>query len=330
MDLEFYNGKKVLITGGNGYLAYNLIKALKGNELEITRFDIKIDDWSDLNEKSNLKITNIEGDIKDKSLLESVIPNYDIIFHFAAQTSVYVADNDPVNDVNINLIPIISILDICDKKQLRPVIIFSGTATEVGLNKRILVDETATDNPVTIYDLNKHLAEEYLEYYCRKGSVKGATLRLANVYGPGPKTSSKDRGVVNMMIKRAINGLPLTLYGDGDYMRDYVFIEDVIKAFLSAAKNIDNINGGYYYIGTGKGHTILDLFRMIIERTQLVSTSKSEIKFIDPPENLSIIETRSFIADISKFLENTDWMPTIDLFEGIDLTIEYFNKNRLL
>ena len=269
MDLEFFNRKKILLTGGSGYLAYNLIDALKNTELEVTRFDLKIDNWSDFDGNFKIKIKNIEGDIRDRNLLESILPEYDIIFHFAAQTSIYVADINPINDIGINLMPLVNILDICEKWQLKQVIIFSGTATQVGLNGFMPVDEQVQDNPVTIYDLNKSLSEKYLGFYCRKGVVRGSTLRLANVYGPGPKSGSNDRGIVNLMVKRAIDNKPLTIYGTGEYTRDYIYIKDVVNAFLSAAINIDKLNGKFFYIGSGKGHTIVDMIKMIVERVYM-------------------------------------------------------------
>lgn len=328
MDLFFFKQKKILITGGNGYLAYNLIDALKNTKLEITRFDLKIDNWPAFDKNLKMDIQSIEGDIRDRELLESILPKYDIVFHFAAQTSTYVADNNPLNDIEINVIPIVNILDICEKKQLKPVIIFAGTATEVGLNKELLTNENVIDHPVTIYDLNKFIAENYLNYYCRKGIIKGATLRLANVYGPGPKNSSKDRGIVNLMIKKAINNTPLSLYGNGEYIRDYIFISDVINAFLSVAKNIDNLNGQFLYVGTGKGHSIADLFNLIVERTYLQTGLRSVIQHVDPPVDLSVIEMRSFIADTRKIINSTDWLPLTDLKQGIDATITYFIKNK--
>lgn len=328
MNLKYFVQKKILLTGGNGYLAYNLIDALKDVDLEITRFDLKIDDWSYLSEGHNIKIKSVEGDIRDRKLLELILPGCDIVFHFAAQTSVYVADNDPVSDININLLPLVLILDICEKNHLCPVILFAGTATEHGISKELVVNEEAVDYPVTIYDLNKSLAGTYLEYYCRRGIVRGATLRLANVYGPGPKSSSKDRGIVNLMIKRALNNTPLTLYGNGEYIRDYVYISDVVNAFLSGAMNIDRINGQFFYIGTGKGHTISDLFNIIVERTYLKTGLRSDIHNVALPENMSVIETRNFIADITRFLEKTDWQPTTDLEQGIDSTITYFLNNK--
>jgi len=328
MVLKFFRKKRVLVTGGNGYIAYNLIKLLKDTDLFLTRFDSRIDEWPDIQNNSKINFTNIENDIKNREVLESVLPDFDIIFHLAAQTSNYIADSDPANDIGINLIPLVNILDICEKKSLSPIIIFSGTATEVGLNNRWPVNEKFKDYPVTIYDLNKLLAETYLNYFCRKGIVSGATLRLANVYGPGPVSSSKDRGIVNMMIRKAIEKLPLPLYGNGEFIRDYIYIDDVVKALCSAAENIDKINGRYFYIGSGRGHSLISLFNTIISECYERTGFKPEIKYTEFPKNLSVIEKRHFVANIDKFVDSTKWLPETNLKRGIGLTIEYFQKSR--
>lgn len=329
MDLISLANKKILITGGNGYIAYNLIDAIKDIPLEITRFDLKTDPWPEF-QMHAASIKTINGDIRDRKTLEEVLPSHDLIFHFAAQTSIYIADSDPIADLDINIIPLINILDICEKQKLNPCLLFSGTATVVGLNNKIPVNENHKINPVTIYDLHKVVAENYLEYYCRKGIIKGASLRLANVYGPGPKSSSKDRGIVNLMIRKAIKNEPLTLYGSGEYIRDYVFITDVVKAFLFASININNVNGKFLYIGTGKGHTVKRLFEIIADKSLLFTGKRPEIIHVDPPANLSMIENRNFIADVSLVKETIRWSPSIDLEHGIENTMTYFINNQNL
>jgi len=327
MNLNYFRGKKVLVTGGNGYIAYNLIKLLKNTELSLTRFDCRIDEWPDIFNNCKIKFKNIENDIRNREVLESLLPDYDIIFHLAAQTSTYVANSNPGDDLSINLLPMVNILDICEKKSLNPVIIFSGTATEVGFTKKIPVNENIKNLPVTIYDLNKLLTETYLNYYCRKGIVRGATLRLANVYGPGPLSSSKDRGIVNLMIRRAIEGSPLTVYGAGDFIRDYIYIDDVVMAFCRAAENINKINGRYFFIGSGIGHSIISMFNTIASGMYERTGFRPEIQHTDFPNDLSIIERRQFIAKIDKFVKYTNWHPKTNLSEGIGFTIDYFLNN---
>lgn len=330
MNHEFFTNKKVLITGGNGYIAYNLIKALLDIEVEITRFDYRVDEWPEFKSKRKCIIRNVTGTVEDRNLLEKILPGNDIIFHFAAQTSIYNAEKNPVLDLNINTLPLVTILQVCTEKQMSPTIIFSGTATQVGMNTELQINETTIDSPVTIYDINKLFAEKYLEYYCKKGAVKGVTLRLTNVYGPGPKSSAKERGVVNMMVKRAIHNMPLTIYGNGNYFRDYIYITDVINAFLTAAKEIDSLNGNHFYISNGKGYLISELFEIIAEETYNKTNHMPLIEQIEEPSNLLIIEKRNVIAVNNSFMEKTTWKPLIDLHQGVKSTIEYFLENQTL
>lgn len=326
MNLGYFKNKRILISGGNGYIAYNLIKRLAAIDLHITRLDSGIDKWHDIEGDTKIVFDNIVCDIRNREILESILPRFDIIYHFAAQTSVYIADSNPVRDIDINLIPLVNILDICEKKALKPVIVFSGTATEAGLKETF--KQEGMDKPVTIYDLHKLMAETYLNYYCRKGIVKGVTLRLANVYGPGPVSSSKDRGIVNMMIRRAINEEPLTIYGDGEYIRDYIFINDVVDAFLKAAIHVDQFNGEHFDIGTGRGHSIATMMNMISERAFNRTGIRAPVMHVNPPDNLSIIEKRNFIADSGKFISCTEWKPATDLKMGIDITLDYFMNQK--
>jgi nucleoside-diphosphate-sugar epimerase len=325
MTFKFFEKKRVLITGGNGYIAYNLIKKLSGVNLNVTRLDLRIDRWPEF-DNSDITIQDVEGDIRDRKLIDSLLPGHDVIFHLAAQTSSYVADSDPARDIFINVLPLINILDICYTKSLNPVIVLAGTATEVGLTEMLPVNEETEDHPETIYDLHKLFAEKYLKYYSDKGIVSGTILRLANVYGPGPVSSSQDRGIINHMIKKAVNKLPLTLYDDGKFTRDFIFIDDVASAFLNAAINIDKLKGEHYYIGSGKGLTIVEMFKTISERTQLKLNYPAQIIRVDSPSNLSVIEKRNFIADISRFSNLTGWSPETDHITGIDLTIDHFLK----
>ncbi len=325
MSLNFFENKRVLITGGNGYIAYNLIKRLSGIKLNVTRLDLRTDKWKEF-DNSEIIFRDIEGDIRDRKLLESLLPGHDVIFHLAAQTSSYVADSDPAADVSVNVLPLINILDICHRKSLKPAIVLAGTATEVGLTEILPVNEKAEDHPETIYDLHKLLAEKYLKYYSYKGFVSGTILRLANVYGPGPVSSSQDRGIINHMIKKAVNRLPLTLYDEGKFTRDFVFIDDVASAFLTAAINIDKLKGEHYYIGSGKGLSIAEMFKAISERAQLRLKYPVQIIRVDSPSNLSVIEKRNFIADICRFSNLTGWSPETDHIKGIDLTIDHFLK----
>lgn len=203
---------------------------------------------------------------------------------------------------------------------------FSGTATEVGIPKSLPVNETQEDYPVTIYDLHKLMAENYLKYYSRQGIVQGTVLRLTNVYGPGPKSSSADRGVINMMMYKALAGEPLTVYGKGDNLRDYVYVKDVVSAFLRATIHMEQLNGKHFVLGSGKGHTIAQAINLVADRVALKTGQRVSVKHIEPPSFQSPIEGRNFIADTRQFTLATGWQAHYPLKDGIDQTLETLSE----
>ena len=260
--------KHIIITGGAGYLATNLVSQLKETNCSITRFDRPDAKFTPI--KGKALIRDIEGDIRDSNVWEALLPDIDIVFHFAAQTSVIVAEQSPLTLIwKLTWYPFCTFWKPVAKKGMCPTILFSGTVTEVGLQKSLPVNENQPDSPITMYDLHKWVAENYLRYYMGKGIVRGAVLRSANVYGPGPKSSNADRGVLNMMIYKALHGEALTIYGDGNYLRDYIYIEDVVHAFLDATVEIERVNGQYFVIGSGQRHTIAEAINCVADRVEL-------------------------------------------------------------
>jgi nucleoside-diphosphate-sugar epimerase len=165
------------------------------------------------------------------------------------------------------------------------------------------------------------MAERYLSYYVAQGVVRGATLRLANVYGPGPRSSSADRGVLNLMIRRALAGEALTIYGSGEHIRDYIYIEDVARAFLLAAINADHLGGRYVVIGSGSGHTIAEAVHLVADRAALHTGRRAPVVHVEPPATLSPIESRNFVADTTAFRQASNWTAAVTLTDGIDRTI---------
>ena len=319
--INYFSGKRILITGSTGYIATNLIHSLKVIDSTIIRLSRK----NELPAISGIaNISDITGDICTKKIWEKALKDVDVVYHFAAQTSAYVADEDPVADLEINVVPMLNLMETCRRRDEQPIIVFSGTVTEAGIPKRLPVNETHKDYPITVYDVHKLMAENYLKYYSRLGIVKGTVLRLSNVYGPGPESSSSDRAVINMMIRKALAGEPLTVYGKGDCQRDYIFIEDVIYAFLRAAIHIVKLNEKHFVIGSGKGYTIAQAINLIADRVALKTGQRVPVKHIDPPSNQSPIESRNFVADSSQFSNATGWRALCSLAEGVDRTIEEF------
>ncbi len=315
--------RRLLISGGAGYLATNLINRLAGSGCEMIRLDREGVVFPPLS-SDETTVRDVVGDVRDRALWEHILENVDVVFHFAAQTSVYTANRDPAADLEANVIPVLHLLDACRSRQLRPTILFAGTATQCGIPAYLPVDEDQPDRPVTIYDIHKLTDEGYLKHYAGEGSIRAVTLRLANVYGPGPASGSADRGVLNSMIRKALQGETLTIHGTGEHVRDYVFVEDVAQAFLAAAAHADELNGRHFVIGTGRGCTIAGAIRTVADRVTRRTGKDVRITHVDPPGPQSPIEGRNFVADSTRFTQLTGWRPTVDLVQGIDRTIETY------
>jgi nucleoside-diphosphate-sugar epimerase len=321
--LRFFNEKTVLVTGASGYIATNLINSL----LHISCTIVRLSRHGNLLPLQGMaNVIDIVGDIREIDIWRRALENIDIVYHFAGQTNVYEANDCPLTDMMSNVVPMLNLLEACRNKSVNPIIVFSGTSTEVGIPNKIPVNEKQEDVPVTIYDLHKLMAEDYLKYYARQGIVRGTTLRLANVYGPGPKSSGAGRGVMNLMIERALHGERLTIYGKGEYLRDYLYIEDVVSAFMRAAMFIHLLNGKHYVLGSGEGYKIADAIHTVADRAELVTKNDILVEHIEPPVGLSPIEDRVFVADSTAFSKATGWKARYSLIEGIDKSLSYFSR----
>jgi len=305
--LSYYKKKTVLVTGSSGYIGSAVVGRLGRLGCRVVEMDRKTD-------------------IADKRIWKKLLARVDIVFHFAAQTSSQFGDKNMIKDIKINLLSVVYMVDSCKKYGWRPDIIFSGTVTQAGLTKTYLVNEKAKDEPITIYDINKLAAEKYLQFYSKILGGRAVTLRLANVYGPGKKTRRSDRGVLNKFIKAVLKGKDLTIYGKGNYVRDYIFIDDVVGAFLTAGVKMGKVKGRYYVIGSGKGYTIKEAASLVCDRVGKKTGKKVKVVSVLAPDDMLAIEKRNFVADSSLFSKLTGWRAKVTLTSGIDKTMEHFEK----
>lgn len=306
LNLSFFDKKNILITGAGGYIGSSV-----ANVLTKTSCKLKL-------------LTSKNGNIRDIRMWKRMLKNTHILFHFAAQTSAKFANENPHEDLQLNVIPILHILKTCKDYRFSPIIIFSGTATEFGATKKGLISEDHIDSPITIYDIHKLTAEKYLQYYSSQLHGRSVTLRLPNIYGPGQRSSKPDRGIVNLMVKKALEGETLTIFGTGKYVRDYLFIDDAVRAFLLSCSQIHKTSSKYYVIGTGVGHTIRKMISLIQKKVSSHTHKNVNVTSVPFPSYTSAIEYRHYIANSSRFNKDTGWSATISLAQGIEKTIEYY------
>lgn len=315
----FFKDKRIVVTGAAGFIGSRLVEWLGDAECDVTPI-LRIKREPPASRKARTK--DIIGDVRDKKLWKEIVRGADVVYHLAAQTSASVAQSDPESDLQHNVLPMLHLLDVCQRQGRTPSIIFASTVTICGFPDRLPVDETHPDRPTTIYDLHKKMAEDYLKHYVRRGWAVGTALRLANIYGPGPLPQKADRGVLNRMVTDALRGEPLAIYGSGDALRDYAYIDDIVSALLAAAVHVNKLNGEHFVIGTGQGHTVAHAIQMVAARVWAKTKTQAHVCHVDPPAGVPAIDARDFVADARRFREATGWECLVTLAVGLDRTIE--------
>ena len=315
---QWFAGKSVLITGGGGYIASHIISQLSAVECRIVRA-MRQERAAPVCERA--VIEDRICDVREARVWPELLHRIDIVFHLAAQTSTYEANRDPASDLRANVLPMLAMMLACRGLKVSPVVVSASTVTICGLPATIPVNEDHPELPVTMYDLHKQMAENYLKYHARDGLVQGASLRLANVYGPGPRSSRMDRGILNQMVARGLRGEDITVYGAGEQIRDYVYVEDVARAFIAAARHMPALNGGHFIISRGERHSIMTAMQLVADRVMARTGRMAAVISVAPPEGLSPIESRNFVGDTSRFRAATGWEARVGLAEGIDAIV---------
>ena len=318
---KIYKNKRVAITGASGYISSTLIDVLGDNCKSILLVT------STPQKNSNVKHKFLVADIKKRETWEVIIKNADLIFHLAGNTSVYNAIKDPLSSLESTMLPIEHFISVSQQYNTCTKIIYSSTASIYGIGSHSPIDEFVSPDPQTIYDLHKLFAEKELLLASKKKIIQCVILRISNVYGPSKSTSSSvDRGVLNRLINQAVNGENVLLYGGGEYLRDYIYIEDVAKAFLMSGV-LESMNNRIFNLASGERNTIKNAIEIAINKINKILSKNVSILNVPWPSESDDIERRNFVADISAF-KKIGWTPQIKIEDGIDLTISHFINNK--
>ena len=304
----------VAVTGAGGYIGSALVEALENHGCRTLT----------VSSKQLIPGPNghaLHADVGNLDCWMEVVQFADVIFHLAGCTSVYAADSDPTESLNTTLLPVTQLLKAVSKIGRKPRVIMASTATIYGLTESLPVAENVMPNPITVYDLHKLFAELQLNLASSKGMLEGVSLRLANVYGPSKiRSGSADRGILNRVAVKALQGEEITIFGGGNHLRDYVYIDDVVKAFLAAGLAIGSPTG-VFNVGTGNAVTINDAFRLVGQQIGLLTGNRVSFKIEPWPIRADPIELRNYAANFQKIHETFGWTPLTSLEEGIRLLI---------
>jgi len=313
----WYKGRIVVVTGAYGYLGTGLCNYLRFAGARIRR---ATRGRAGLENDAEAWV----GDLTDPVFCKDLAAGADAVFHMAGQTSIAVSHEDPIGDLRANVESTLRLLEACSQAGRTPAFIHSGTATEIGVTLSVPIAKDATDRPATVYDADKLAAENLIGVYTDRGAVHGLTLRIANVYGPGAAKSAADRGVTNKMIAAAMAGRDLAYYGDGALVRDYVYVDDLLEAFLRSAVAAPKASRRSFVAAGGKGYSLSEAFNLIADVVAETGRPRVGVQSAPWPENVHPIDRRSFVGDVAPLEEFCEWRPTTSLRDGIRLTVEAF------
>lgn len=306
--------QKILVTGGAGFIGSNLVDELIKLGHKVTVIDNLA---TGKKEYINKKAKFYQADICNKKKIEEIFKkeNFTYVFHLAAQIDVRISVANPEFDNKINVLGGLNILENCRKYKVKK-IFFSSTGGAIYREGEILADEESKADPISPYGIHKLTFEKYLYYYYKVYGLKFIALRLANIYGPR-QYKGGEAGVIAIFTDQAVNGKIVTINGDGKQTRDYVYIGDVVSAFI---KSLNSSYNGELNISTGVETNLLEIINLIEKSL----ARKIKYQFGQAKEG----ELRRSCLSYKKAKKILTWSPKIKVREGIMRTIEWAKKQK--
>jgi len=301
-------GKKILVTGGAGFVGSNLVDKLSPDNKVVVLDNLFSGLLSNL-EKSEDRITFVKGDVLDKALVKDIVAEVDYVFHLAAHVGNIRSIKDPNFDMEVNIRGTLNLLEACRNSNIKR-LVYSSSGAIFGEAKYLPIDEEHPLNPESPYAVSKLAAEKYCFAFHKVYGVPTTALRYFNVYGPRQDTSEY-ANAISIFLSRTREGKPLTIFGDGKQTRDFIFVKDVARANILAATHPSAV-GEIFNIATGKENSIEELVDIIKQ----VSAKEIQVIYADSRAG----EVKYSRASIEKAQRLLGYNPETNFKEGLLLT----------
>jgi UDP-glucose 4-epimerase len=321
---DFYRGRRVMVTGGLGFIGSNLARQLAALGADVLLVDSLIDDYGG-------HLFNIDGieskvrvniaDIRQDTTMNYLVRDREVIFNLAGQVSHIDSMRDPYNDLEINCRSQLTLLEACRNHNPAAKVVFAGTRQVYGKPDHLPVDETHLVRPTDINGINKVAGEYYHLVYNNVFGVRACSLRLTNIYGPRQLVRHNRQGFIGWFVRLVVEDKEIQIFGDGLQLRDFVYVDDAADAFLRAGAT-DAVNGQVFNVGGAQPISHLELVTLLIE-----TAGTGTYRLVDWPLDKKAIDIGSFFADSTRFRTTTDWEPTTTLRDGLAQTIAYYRQH---
>jgi UDP-glucose 4-epimerase len=320
-----FSGARVLVTGGLGFIGSHVAARLVELGAEVTIVDSMIPAYGG-------NTHNIRGiadrvrvnysDIRDPWSTRHLVAGQDFVFNLAGQVSHIDSMSDPQTDLDINCRSQLSLLEACRELNPQVRIVFAATRQQYGRPRFVPVTEDHPLVPVDVNGINRIAGESYHLLYHEVHGIRALSLRLTNTYGPHLLMKHGRQGFLTTFVRRAIEGKPISVYGDGSQLRDFTFVTDVAEAFVTAGAR-DEAYGQAFNVGGTRPLSV----REVAEICQRVAGRGGAVESAPWPPDLAKIDIGSVYLDHTRLSEATGWRPTVDIEEGLERTIRFYEEH---
>ncbi|MFN7978972.1 MAG: NAD-dependent epimerase/dehydratase family protein [Vicinamibacterales bacterium] len=319
-----YRGRRVMITGGLGFIGSNLALRLAHLGADVLIIDSLIPDAG----ANAFNIAPVQdqvrvnvADIRQPHTMNYLVRGQDVIFNLAGQVSHIDSMRDPYGDLEVNCRAQLTLLEACRHHNPAAKVVFAGTRQVYGRPDSLPVDETHLVRPTDVNGINKVAGEYYHLVYNNVFGVRACSLRLTNVYGPRQLIRHNRQGFIGWFVRLALDGAEIQIFGDGSQVRDFVYVDDAVDAFLRAGAT-DAVNGEVFNVGGSEHIAHAELVKLLLELS-----GKGSCRFVEWPPEKKAIDIGSFYADSSRFHARTGWTPRVSLRDGLTATLAYYREH---
>jgi UDP-glucose 4-epimerase len=321
---DFYRGRRVMITGGLGFIGSNLAHHLVALGADVLLLDSLIPDYG-----GNLfNIAGIEdrvrvniADVRQASSMNYLVRDREVIFNLAGQVSHVDSLRDPHTDLEINCRSQLTLLEACRHHNPGVKVVYASTRQIYGRPAFLPVTEQHLVRPTDVNGINKAAGEYYHLVYNNVFGVRACALRLTNVYGPRQLIAHNRQGFIGWFIRLALEGGEIQIFGDGTQLRDFVYVDDAADAFLRAGAT-DDVNGEVFNVGGEEPIAHRDLVARLI-----ALAGAGTFRFVEWPAEKLAIDIGSFYTDATRFRTVTGWQPAVSIDEGLARTLAYYRAH---
>jgi len=314
--------RRILVTGGAGFIGSHLVDGLLADGHSVCVIDNE-----STGSRSNIdtSVDFVRGDVRsDNDLRLAFDPVPDAVFHVAGQASIKLAYADPGEDLGVNVGGTIKVLERCIKLGV-PRLVFAGSMTVYGNPERVPTPEDEPPAPVSFYGTTKYAAECYVHLTGARTDLDPglavSCFRMFNVFGPRQSLSNPYQGVLAIFLGNLLRGEPIRIDGDGEQSRDFVFIEDVVRAWIACLDEPRSV-GRILNLGSGTPTTINTLCDAVLDQ---FGHSRSTYPVTSAEQQQG--DVRSSAADITAIQETLGWTPRVTLGEGLRQTVEWAKRS---